>query len=64
VATRALSLFLADVAVMRPLFARAASDNAGSLTVLRKAGFRETGRGVAFAPGRQEEIEESILLLE
>jgi RimJ/RimL family protein N-acetyltransferase len=64
VAGRALSQFLREVTVERPLFARAASDNAGSLAVLRKAGFRETGRGVAFAAGRNGEIEETILRLE
>jgi RimJ/RimL family protein N-acetyltransferase len=64
VASRALSLFLAEVAVMRPLIARAASDNAGSLAVLGKAGFREVGRAVAFADGRQAEIEETVLRLE
>jgi RimJ/RimL family protein N-acetyltransferase len=64
VASRALSLFLSDVTVSRPLFARAASDNAGSLAVLRKAGFREAGRAVAFADARQTEIEETVLRLE
>ncbi|MEV6844809.1 GNAT family N-acetyltransferase [Actinoplanes sp. NPDC051411] len=49
VASRAVSLFLSEVAVKRPLLARAASDNAGSLAVLRKAGFRELGRAVGFA---------------
>jgi RimJ/RimL family protein N-acetyltransferase len=64
VASEALSVFLSEVAVHRPLFARAASDNAGSLAVLRKAGFKEIGRGVALAPGRGEKIEETILQLE
>jgi RimJ/RimL family protein N-acetyltransferase len=64
IAGRAAALFLSEVAVKRPLFARAASDNAGSLAVLRKAGFREIGRAVAFAPGRQTEIEETVLTLE
>jgi RimJ/RimL family protein N-acetyltransferase len=64
VASRALSLFLSDVAVHRPLFARAAVDNAGSLAVLKKAGFHEVGRAVSFADGRGEEIEETVLLLE
>lgn len=64
VASRALSLFLTDVAVKRPLFARAATDNAASLAVLKKAGFREVGRAVSFAPGRQAEIEETVLTLE
>jgi RimJ/RimL family protein N-acetyltransferase len=64
VASRALTRFLAEVTVTRPLFARAASDNAGSLAVLRKAGFREVGRETGFANGRQAEIEETVLTLE
>ena len=64
VASRAVALFLSEVAVERPLFARAASDNAGSLAVLRKAGVREAGRAVSYADGRRAEIEETILVLE
>ena len=64
VAARALTRFLTEVTVKRPLFARAASDNAGSLAVLKKAGFREVERAMGFAPGRQEEIEETVLTLE
>jgi RimJ/RimL family protein N-acetyltransferase len=63
VASRAVAELLAEVAE-RPVFARAASDNAGSLAVLRKAGFREVGRDVGFAAARQKEIEETILRLE
>ena len=64
VAGRALSEFLREVTVERPLVARAASDNAGSLAVLRKAGFRVIGHGVGFAAARNDEIEETILRLE
>jgi RimJ/RimL family protein N-acetyltransferase len=39
IASRALAMFL-EVARERPLYARAASDNAASLRVLQKAGFR------------------------
>jgi RimJ/RimL family protein N-acetyltransferase len=63
VAGRAVSAFLQEVTVDRPLFARAAGDNAGSLAVLRRAGFREIGREVSFAAGRGEEIEETVLRL-
>lgn len=49
---------------MRPVFARAASDNVGSLGVLRKAGFAATGTEIAFANGRNAEIEETILRLD
>jgi L-amino acid N-acyltransferase YncA len=48
----------------RPLYARAASDNVGSLRVLEKAGFQRVGVNRDFAPGRGEEIEETILRLD
>jgi RimJ/RimL family protein N-acetyltransferase len=63
VAGRALTLFLDTVAV-RPLHARAAGDNPGSLSVLRKAGFTITGTEVSYAPARNAEIEETILRLD
>ena len=49
IASRALALLLESVHV-RPLFARAASDNAGSLKVLQRAGFAITGT-VLFVAG-------------
>ena len=57
IATRALRLLLEEISV-RPIRARAASDNAGSLRVLEKAGFHPIGTEVAFAQGRAAEIEE------
>ena len=48
----------------RPVYARAASDNVGSLRVLEKAGFRRVGVDRGFAAGRGEEIEETILRLD
>ena len=63
IASRALTLFLAEVRI-RPLHARAASDNAGSLRVLEKAGFRIIGTEVSFAPARGAHIEETILRLD
>lgn len=62
IATRALSLLLEEIPV-RPIRARAASDNAGSLRVLQKAGFHPIGTEVSLAPGRGAEIEETILEL-
>jgi RimJ/RimL family protein N-acetyltransferase len=62
VATRALGLLLEEISV-RPIRARAASDNAGSLRVLHKAGFHSIGTEVSFAPARAAEIEETILEL-
>ena len=62
IATAALTEFL-QMIEKRPLFARAASDNAGSIRVLEKCGFRKTGREKAFANARGEEIEEIIFLL-
>jgi RimJ/RimL family protein N-acetyltransferase len=62
IATQALSLFLEGLSV-RPIRARAASDNAASLRVLQKAGFQAIGTERSFAPGRAAEIEETILEL-
>ena len=62
IASRALELLL-ELVPARPLHGRVASDNAGSLRVLQKAGFTITGTEVSFAPGRGVEIEETILTL-
>jgi RimJ/RimL family protein N-acetyltransferase len=63
IASRALALLL-DLVTARPLRARAASDNARSLRVLEKAGFRIVGTEKSFAPARNAEIEETILRLD
>lgn len=62
-ATAALRHLLAHVSE-RPIFARAASDNAGSVRVLGKCGFRAIGTERAFANARGEEIEETIFRLD
>jgi len=63
VASAALQLLLAETAE-RPVYGRAATDNAGSLRVLERAGFRRIGVDRGFAAGRGEEIEETILRLD
>jgi RimJ/RimL family protein N-acetyltransferase len=63
IATRAVELLL-ELVPVRPITARAASDNAGSLAVLRKVGFRPVGIEVAYATARGKEIEETILRLD
>jgi RimJ/RimL family protein N-acetyltransferase len=62
VATRALGAFLGLITI-RPLYARAAADNAASIRVLEKCGFRAVGRERGFANARGEEIEELVLEL-
>lgn len=61
-ATAALRSLLAEVEE-RPLHARAAADNAGSLRVLEKCGFRVTAAERGFAHARGEEIDEAVLVL-
>ncbi|MCO1574516.1 GNAT family N-acetyltransferase [Crossiella sp. SN42] len=63
IASRALALLLAGLPV-RPVYARAASDNLGSLRVLHKAGFVAIGTEVAYAAARDAEIEETVLRLD
>jgi RimJ/RimL family protein N-acetyltransferase len=62
VASQALALFL-DMVPVRPLYARAASDNVGSLTVLQRAGFTIIGTDTGYANARNADIEETILRL-
>ncbi len=62
VATEALRLLVSHEPI-RPLFARAAAHNAGSIAVLTKVGFTEVSRNVDFAPGVGREIEEIVFTL-
>lgn len=62
IATAALRTFLEDE-LTRPLHARAAKDNIGSLHVLQKCGFMIVGEDHGFANARSEEIEEYLLEL-
>jgi RimJ/RimL family protein N-acetyltransferase len=54
---------LLDVVPDRPLYARAAADNGGSIRVLEKCGFVVTGHERGFANARGEEIDEVCLTL-
>lgn len=63
IATEALRQFLGIVRE-RPIHGRAAHDNAGSLRVLEKCGFRVVGSDRGFAPGRGEEIDEVVMRLD
>lgn len=60
IATAALAEFL-KLQTGRPIFARAAKDNIGSLRVLEKCGFEIIGEDRGYANGRGEEIEEYVL---
>jgi RimJ/RimL family protein N-acetyltransferase len=63
IATRALRALLAEVPE-RPLYARAAADNAGSRRVLEKCGFRVTEHARGYANARGAEIDEVVLTLD
>ncbi|MFE9683839.1 GNAT family N-acetyltransferase [Streptomyces sp. NPDC002701] len=62
IATAALRALLVAVPE-RPLYARAAADNAGSVRVLEKCGFRVTAHARGFAQARGTEIDEVVLTL-
>ena len=62
IATRALTEFVGSLAT-RPLYARAAADNRGSIRVLEKCGFVHVGLERGFAEARGEEIDEVVMEL-
>ena len=62
-ATRGLLAFLDHIKV-RPLYARVAQDNIGSLRVLEKCGFTRIGEGRGFSEARGQEVEEFLLRLD
>ncbi|MCX4781535.1 GNAT family N-acetyltransferase [Streptomyces sp. NBC_01264] len=62
IATAALTA-LVDLVSVRPLYAHAAADNAGSIRVLEKCGFVITAHGRGFGQARGGEIDEVLLTL-
>lgn len=62
IATKALREFLKHITI-RPLYARAAKNNVGSLKVLEKCGFVITGVDSGYSIARGEDVEEYILTL-
>jgi RimJ/RimL family protein N-acetyltransferase len=63
VATEALKQLLQEI-THRPIFARAAKDNIGSVRVLQKCDFKIIGEDKGFAQGRGGETEEYIFRLD
>ncbi|WP_327359388.1 GNAT family N-acetyltransferase [Streptomyces sp. NBC_01304] len=63
IATSALRALLMEVPE-RPLRARAAADNTGSIRVLEKCGFAVTAQDRGYANARGEEIDELVLRLD
>jgi RimJ/RimL family protein N-acetyltransferase len=62
IATAALQAFLLQIPA-RPIYARVAKDNRGSLRVLEKCGFTIVGEDRGFAHARGQEIGEWLLQL-
>jgi len=60
IASRALALLL-DLVPTRPLYARVASDNIGSLRAAQNAGFEIVGTETSFARVRNSPIQHTIL---
>jgi RimJ/RimL family protein N-acetyltransferase len=59
IATQALALFL-DVVRVRPLYARVAKDNVGSIRVLEKNGFELKEQGIWYSNARGKEVDELV----
>jgi RimJ/RimL family protein N-acetyltransferase len=63
VATAALKLLLAEIAE-RPIHAHVAKDNAASIRVLEKCGYRVIGEETGYAHARKAEIPEYVMRLD
>jgi RimJ/RimL family protein N-acetyltransferase len=63
IATTALAKFLTRHQTQRPLYARAAADNAASIRVLEKCGFVLISRERGYANARAAEIDEVLMAL-
>ena len=63
IATTALKQFIGEI-TMRPLYARAATDNIGSVRVLEKCGFLRSGVEKNYAAAREAQTEEVIMRLD
>jgi RimJ/RimL family protein N-acetyltransferase len=63
IATQALRAFLAQADPARPMYARVAKDNTGSLRVLEKCGFIIVGQVQEFTDALDDDTEEWILEL-
>ena len=59
IATQALALFL-DVVSVRPVYARVAKDNVGSIRVLEKNGFELKEQGKWYSNARGKEVDELV----
>jgi RimJ/RimL family protein N-acetyltransferase len=64
IATAALRLFLTDHELRRPLLARVAATNAGSIRVLEKCGFKLVERTREFDPRFGIDVEELLMVYE
>jgi RimJ/RimL family protein N-acetyltransferase len=63
-ATMALKKFISEINTTRPLYGRFACDNLGSKKVLEKCNFRFLKKERGFANARNQEIDESVYILE
>lgn len=63
IATKSLRIFLNEVNKKRPMYARVAKDNIGSIRVLEKFGFKVLEQMRGFANARGKEIEELKMVL-